>query len=270
MKVWKNTSTLDAFAPELADCVGEHEAEVALIGGKTLDLSKMPHLKGVFRCGVGSENVPFEECEKRGVCVGLPSEETKNIIFEETAVFAVGLIYRMLFASVGDLNAWKKNARVATKRKKVLIVGRGNIGRRVEQALAGMVETMVYDVLDDEKDVFEKQLGEADVVTLHIPLTSDNQGFIGADQLALMKDGAALVNTARGPIVDEDALEAELSAGRIRAAFDVFWKEPYRGKLAAYHPDPFFMTPHVASTCADFLEKLTEDFREFRDSFEQC
>lgn len=79
----------------------------------------------------------------------------------------------------------------------------------------------------------------------------------------MMKDGAAVVNTARGPIVDEDALYSELRGGRLRAAFDVFWQEPYNGKLAALHPEPFFMTPHVASTCEEFLEGLAEDFEEF-------
>ena len=68
-----------------------------------------------------------------------------------------------------------------------------------------------------------------------------------------MKDNAILINTARGTIVDEDALYHELSAGRLRAAFDVFWQEPYNGKLMEYYPARFFMMPHVASTCSGFL-----------------
>ena len=68
-----------------------------------------------------------------------------------------------------------------------------------------------------------------------------------------MKDGAALINTARGPIVDEEALYAEIKLGRLKAAFDVFWKEPYNQKLKEFYPNFFYMTPHVASTCKGFL-----------------
>ena len=70
----------------------------------------------------------------------------------------------------------------------------------------------------------------------------------------MMKNDAVLINTSRGTIVDEDALFAEISSNRIRAAFDVFWQEPYNGKLKEFHPDRFFMSPHVASTCSGFLE----------------
>lgn len=71
------------------------------------------------------------------------------------------------------------------------------------------------------------------------------------------------MNTARGPVVDEEALHSELLSGRLRAAFDVFWEEPYRGRLAALSPDPFFMTSRVASFCEDFLASLAIDFRDF-------
>ena len=69
-----------------------------------------------------------------------------------------------------------------------------------------------------------------------------------------MKNGAVLMNTSRGAIVDENALFVELQSGRIKAAFDVYWHEPYHGMLKELHPDPFYMTPHVASTCKGFIE----------------
>jgi phosphoglycerate dehydrogenase-like enzyme len=80
-----------------------------------------------------------------------------------------------------------------------------------------------------------------------------------------MKDGAALVNTARGPVVDEDALFAELNSGRLRAAFDVYWKEPYRGILADLPADRFIRSPHIASTCKEFLQGTANDFLNFLD-----
>ena len=75
-----------------------------------------------------------------------------------------------------------------------------------------------------------------------------------------MKDGSVLVNTSRGAIVDEDALFIEINKNRLRAAFDVYWQEPYNGKLKKFYPDNFFMTPHVASTSNGFLHGCRKDF----------
>ena len=89
--------------------------------------------------------------------------------------------------------------------------------------------------------------------------------FLNTEKLGWMRDGAALVNTARGPVVDEKALLSEIDSGRLRAAFDVFWQEPYEGPLRAFHPDRFLMSPHVASTCEDFLKGLAGDLNVFID-----
>ena len=78
-----------------------------------------------------------------------------------------------------------------------------------------------------------------------------------------MKKNAILINTARGPIVDEDALYAELKNKRLIAAFDVFWQEPYYGRLKDFHPDFFYMSPHVASTCIEFLKGCRSDLDNF-------
>ncbi|MDQ8180923.1 NAD(P)-dependent oxidoreductase [Pelagicoccus sp. SDUM812005] len=268
MKIWKNTGTLDAFVPELSQqFVDPADAEVAVLGSRPVDLDSMPRLRGIFKCGVGTDNVPFEECARRGIKVGLPSEGTASVIFEETASFAVSLIFRMLYSNVGDLDAWRKETRVAAQKKNVLVVGLGNIGSRVVKKLEPTVNVIGYDLAMSPLDVLEELIPKADVVTLHIPLEEGTRGFWGTKHLGLMKRGAALVNTARGPVVDEDALYEALGQHRIRAAFDVFWKEPYEGKLREMYPDPFYMTPHVASTCVDFLEGLAEDYRAFVKQF---
>ncbi|MBC2606937.1 NAD(P)-dependent oxidoreductase [Pelagicoccus albus] len=263
MKLWKNTATLDRLLEECSSCVELKEAELAIIGSKPIPLEDMPRLKGLFKCGVGTDNVPFEECERRGIRVCLPSESTASIIYEETASFATSLIFRMLFSDVGTISPWKKAPRVASSRRKVLVIGTGNIGSRVVKKLLPTVSVSSYDIAVQNDSSLEDLLAEADVVSLHIPLTDENRSWFGPDLLGKMKDGAALVNTARGPIVDEEALFSEIQSGRLRAAFDVFWKEPYEGRLAAFHPDRFFMTPHVASNCEDFTAGLADDFRRF-------
>ncbi|EDY81061.1 D-isomer specific 2-hydroxyacid dehydrogenase, NAD binding domain protein [Verrucomicrobiia bacterium DG1235] len=263
MKFWKNTGTLDDLVSELKDCVHSAEAEVAVIGSKPISLAAMPKLRGLFKCGVGTDNVPFKECRDRDIRIGLPSAKTSSVIYEETASFAASTVLRMLYSEVGDLETWEKYPREMARTRRVLVVGLGNIGSRVVDKLKPTVEVIGYDAAFPDSGDLDGLIFEADVVTLHIPLDEANRGFFDKEKLAMMRDGAVLVNTARGPIVDEEALYDELISGRLRAAFDVFWQEPYRGKLAALHPDPFFMTPHVASSCRDFVSGLANDFRVF-------
>ena len=89
--------------------------------------------------------------------------------------------------------------------------------------------------------------------------SKDNKNFIDQEKLSWMKDGSILINTSRGEIVNENALYEELTTFRIKAAFDVFWEEPYTGKLSNLHPNSFYMTPHLASTCEDFLQGCRKD-----------
>lgn len=263
MKFWKNTATLDHLFPELLWTVQENEAEIAVIGSKHIDLSVMPHLKGIFKCGVGTDNVPFAEAKDRGIEICLPSQKTQRYIYEETANFAVYLIFRMLYADIGSLERWEKRSRIFLGNQKVLVIGQGNIGKMVSRKLAPFVQVITFDVSVNGIDELQSLIEQADVISLHIPLDEHTRNFIDAEKMKWVKDGAAIVNTARGPVVDEDALYKEISAGRLRAAFDVYWKEPYQGKLREYHPDSFLMTPHVSSNCEDFLVGLAEDLKNF-------
>ena len=89
--------------------------------------------------------------------------------------------------------------------------------------------------------------------------SSENISFINEEKLSWMKNGSVLINTARGEIVDEDALFQEVASNRLSAAFDVFWQETYEGKLIGFHPESFYMTPHIASTCNEFLSGCKSD-----------
>ena len=91
--------------------------------------------------------------------------------------------------------------------------------------------------------------------------------FFNQEKLSLLKNGVLLVNTARGPIIDEEALYNELNTGRITAAIDVFSKEPYEGKLMEIDSQNIYLSPHVASTCREFLVGLAKDFLEFHSKF---
>jgi phosphoglycerate dehydrogenase-like enzyme len=243
MKFWKNTATLDHLIPELLVTVDSSEAELAVIGSKPINLTEMPNLKAIFKCGVGVDNIPFVEAKERGIQVILPSEKTKSYIFEETANFAVHLILLMLY--------------------KDLVLGLGNIGRQVAIKLNTMAKVLTFDPLENTENELKGLFNQADAISLHMPLVENTKAFVNAEKLSWMKDGAALINTARGPIVEEQALYNEIKKNRVFAAFDVFWMEPYEGILCEFHPNRFFMTPHVASNCSTFLEGLAFDFRSY-------
>ncbi|NQU09814.1 hydroxyacid dehydrogenase [bacterium] len=268
MQIWSNTTTLDGCLPGLRFTKDPRLAEVALIGGKTVQLAEFPRLRGLFKTGVGRDNVPEEEARRRGIRLGFPSPGTCAIIYDETASFTCHLILECLYAEVGDWAQWQKRDRPALASRTLLVIGTGNIGRRVVDRMRPFLRVTTYDTLANEPRDLEPLMRQADVVSLHVPLTPATKGFFDADKLAWLKDGAALVNTARGAVVDEDALYRELSAGRLRAAFDVFWQEPYRGPLTELPPDRFLVSPHVASTCRAFVEGTARDFRYFLGEIE--
>lgn len=266
LKIWKGTSTLEGLIDDLSFADRPEEADVLLIGGKEINLDDFPKLRGIFKTGIGTDNLPFDEAASKGIAIGLPSETTAEIIYEETAAFAAYLCLRMLYSEIGDLEKWIKQPRTSLSSRHVLVIGNGNIGSRVVRKLTPLVEVSVFDTATSRPDELESLFRAADCLTIHVPLNEETRGLIDAEKLGWLKDDAALVNTARGPVVDEDALFQELQSARIRAAFDVFWEEPYEGKLRQFHPDPFFMTPHVASTCQEFLSATAIDFRRFLDN----
>jgi phosphoglycerate dehydrogenase-like enzyme len=263
MNIWSNTSTLKGLIDDLPTDASPAEAEVALIGGKVVKLDEFPNLRGIFKCGVGRDNVPEAEAEARGIQCGYPSHATAGIIFEETASFACHLVLKCLYADIGDFASWSKQDRTALSARTVLVLGTGNIGGRVASKLERFVRVATFDVRANRPEDLEEMIRRADCITLHVPLNESTTGFFNAEKLSWMKDGASLVNTARAAIVPEEDLYQKLKSGRLRAAFDVFWKEPYEGKLLELPQDRFMVTPHVASTCEEFLGGLARDFRAF-------
>jgi phosphoglycerate dehydrogenase-like enzyme len=102
----------------------------------------------------------------------------------------------------------------------------------------------------------DELLGESDIVTIHAPLTAETHALLDARRLSLLRDGACLVNTARGEIVAEDALVAELVSGRIRAGLDVFAHEPHVPEPLLGLPN-VVLTPHLGSATRQTREAMT-------------
>jgi phosphoglycerate dehydrogenase-like enzyme len=146
--------------------------------------------------------------------------------------------------------------------KKVLLVGHGAIGKEIERMLepfhvemirvarSARTEPLVHPVSE-----LDSLLPQADVVVLILPLTPDSKGLIGSRQLALMKQGALLVNAARGPIVVTDALVEALQAGKIRAALDVTDPEPLPDGHPLWSCPNLLITPHIAGSTPQFAPR---------------
>lgn len=146
--------------------------------------------------------------------------------------------------------------------KKVLLVGHGSIGQEIERMLTpfdvdlvrvartARSEPAVHAVAE-----LDRLLPDAEIVILILPLTPENRNLMGARQLALMQQGALLVNAARGPVVDTDALVAALHSGRIRAALDVTEPEPLPDGHPLWSCPNLLITPHVAGSSPQFAPR---------------
>ncbi len=131
MKIFKATSTLNSFLASVDLTKNPDEADIVLVGGQQIELSRFPKLIGIFKCGVGTDNLPFEEAKEKGVLIKLPSDKTNEIIFEETANFTCHLILKGLYSEIGTWNNWVKEKRNMLSEKKLLVIGTGRIGGRI-------------------------------------------------------------------------------------------------------------------------------------------
>jgi lactate dehydrogenase-like 2-hydroxyacid dehydrogenase len=209
-----------------------------------------PQLRIVANYAVGLDNIDLDETRSRGIVVS----NTPGVLTNATAEHAIGLMLALLRRIVeGDRalrrrDAWEWGPDFMVgeglEDKHVLVVGPGRIGTRVaELARAHGAETSF---VGRDGDLLAA-LASADVVTLHCPLTPETRHLIDAEALALMKPSAVLVNTARGPVVDEAALVVALQRGALAgAALDVFEHEPaVTDELLAL--ESVVVTPHIAS-----------------------
>ncbi|KOV61709.1 2-hydroxyacid dehydrogenase [Streptomyces sp. MMG1121] len=187
-----------------------------------------------------------------------------------TAELALTLVLASLrgvpdFVRAQDRGQWRGGFRPALADKTVLIVGYGSIGAAIEDRLAPFELARVARVARSERTTargpvhpltsLPSLLPHADVVILSTPLTAQTKGLASADFLAGMKDGALLVNVARGPVVDTDALLAELKTGRITAALDVTDPEPLPPGHPLWQAPGVLISPHVGGPTSAFLPR---------------
>ncbi len=242
---------------------GAERAEVLvprfLSRADTVDLTQLPKLRLVQMLTAGAEGWVDNLPDGVRVATGRGAHGGSSA---EWVLAALLHIYRDLgsFADAKRAKAWTSHQTETLVGKRILIVGAGDLAGELVRRLAGFDATATLvgtTARDGVRGVAELPvlLGAHDVVVLTVPVTSRTLRMVDANFLAAMPDNAILVNVARGPIVDTDALLAELSSGRLRAALDVTDPEPLPPDHPLWTAPGLLLTPHVAGNSTGSYER---------------
>ena len=220
-------------------------------------LSALPQLKCISRCGVGIDNINLDLAKEKGITI----KNTPDVVVLPVAELTIGMILDLLrrltyHSSFMKKGEWHRQVGQQLSGKKVGVIGLGRIGKRVAELLinlganvygADLMPDLVWSESLGVKIIsLPELLSECDVVTIHVSPSSDHKCILGENEISQMKKNAFLVNTARGQLVDENALYNALKSGYLAgAALDVYNDEPYNGPLCSL--DNIVLSPHVAT-----------------------
>ncbi|HEX2084113.1 MAG TPA: D-glycerate dehydrogenase [Solirubrobacteraceae bacterium] len=248
----------------LTDDLAEAEGVLCLLTDRidAAFLDEAPKLRVIANYAVGADNIDLDEARRRGIAVGV----TPGVLTNATADLAFALILaaaRQLPEAANDARegrwrTWEPAGWLGLELRgaTIAIVGFGRIG----QAVARRAEAFGMEVLPVGRQTpLGDALARADVVSLHAPLTPDTKKLIGADELRAMKPTAILVNTARGGLVDTDALTQALRASHIAAAaLDVTDPEPLPPDHPLYDEPNALVVPHIGSATHTTRERMAQ------------
>lgn len=243
---------------EQAKQLYREDVDGVIAGTEIIDkeiLANAKRLKVISRCGTGVDNIDISFAKKKGIRIFATPDAPTNAVAELT----VGLILSLLrwIPSIDReicKGGWKKKMGGLLQSKNIGIVGFGRIGKQTAKLLESFDVKILYcDPVVDVKGLngfrrvsLYELLKTSDIVSLHLSYSEENHKLISQKELSLMKEGAFLVNTSRGGIVDEQALYDALKSGLLAgAALDVFENEPYNGVLKEL--DNVILTPHIGS-----------------------
>lgn len=248
---------------ELIRTIPEYEVIVVRSATKVTRkvIEAATNLKLIIRAGIGLDNIDVEAAQEKQIEVANTPAATSISVAE--------LTFGLMLAAVRNLgrayqsmkeHRWEKKALSGTELygKTLGIIGFGRIGQEVaKRALAFGMKVIAYDILDIKTDLpvemvsLDQLLSQADIITLHVPLTKETKYLLSKPQFEKMKRGVILINAARGGVVDEAALLDALNSGQVKAAaLDVFEKEPPVDFTLIDHPQ-VFATPHIGAAAEE-------------------
>jgi len=254
----------------LREAIKTHQIDAIITRGKGLVrtglMDKLPNLKIIARCGVGLDNIDVSEATKRGIKVVNAPNSNANTIAEHTISLLL-ILQRNLYNAITMVKEgrWKERASYSGDEihgKTLGILGMGNIGKKVARIADAMGMNIIYWSAQKENvpyafESFEAVLKSADCISIHLPLTAETNNLINAEALALMKTSTLLINTARGGIIDQNALTIALENHKIGGfAADVLAIEPPGlNDTIIKHPNTY-ITPHVGSLTSTTYAKM--------------
>ncbi|MFP1627845.1 2-hydroxyacid dehydrogenase [Streptomyces sp. 5K101] len=255
------------FPADPADCV---YYVVPYMKGMEVAIRPLPAMRSVRVVQTLSAGIDHVEPGLPLLPEGVRLCNAKGVHEASTAELTLALILASLrgipgFVRGQDAEEWRDGFYPALADKSVLIVGYGSIGAAIEDRLAPFECARVARVARSARATergevraladLPELLPDADVVIVSTPLTEQTKGLVGADFLARMKDGALLVNVARGPVVDTKALLAEVDCGRLTAALDVTDPEPLPAGHPLWHAPGVLISPHVGGSTSAFMPR---------------
>jgi D-3-phosphoglycerate dehydrogenase len=255
---------------DLAEIIGRYDGIVIRSATKLTKelIDGAERLKVIGRAGVGVDNVDVDAATRRGIVVANAPQSTVISAAEHTLgqLLALSRNIPQAHAALAE-GRWERSrwGGVELSGKTLGVLGFGRIGQQVARRALGLeLRVVAYDPFVskerfrelgvDRAETADELYAAADFVTLHLPLTNETRGSIGADVFAKMRDGVRVVNAARGELVDEDALLDALRSGKVAAAaLDVFSAEPYSGPLLDL--ENVVATPHLAASTEEAQDR---------------
>lgn len=247
-------------------------------------IERNTNLKMILRWGAGFDSVDIEAAGEHGVLVTNTPGANAGAVSELATLFMLA-VGRKLLCHEDSLRKgeWTKNtflnSSFTLNNKTVGIIGAGNIGRQVARKVQAFgASTQYYDLyrlkpeMEREYNLTYKPLKEliknSDIITLHIPLTEENHHIIGKTEIAMMKDGAIIINTARGELVDDQALVEAVNSGKLAGAgLDVVENEPLPANDPLLCNPNIIVTPHIGGGTADIgdviIPILVKDIEDY-------
>lgn len=246
------------------------KCDIAIVGlDKITDevLSQVPNLKAISKYGVGLDNIDFDACKKHNVQILHTAGVNKRSVAEQ-ALGCMLMLSRNLFVTANDLKRgdWNKSGGTQVSAKIIGIIGVGNIGKDLISLLKPFgCKILVNDIIDqkgyyDEHSLIETTKEDifknADIITIHTPLTSDLKYLINKETLSMMKSSSIVINTARGGLINQDdlkwALQNNIIAG---AAIDAYEIEPPEDQDFVNIPN-LVSTPHIGGNAKEAVEAM--------------
>jgi len=253
---------------ELCGLIGDYDAMIAGTEPITRSvLENAPRLKLIARVGIGLDSVDLNEARSRNISVSYTPDAPSPAVAELTIGLMLSSLRKIAISNEGlHQGKWQRYFGNRLSEAVVGIIGAGRIGKRVIHHLAGfgckkiLVNDLIQSDLGTNDRAYcwaskEQIYREANIISVHVPLTGETRHMIGTDEIQMMQANALLINTARGGIINEESLYKLMADGHLGgAAIDVFESEPYSGPLREI--DRCLLTAHMGSMTEDCRARM--------------